>query len=142
MLSHVIPQCSYLIAPLEEKIGRLKSTDKIVWSSTQLDHLKAAQKALESRKSVGLPKCSDQLWIVTVGSSTKHGIGATLYVHCEEILMFAGFFRTSETTSIVATVRNGSTFNCRECQAFQRLYYTVAAASKRFNRQQVVRTRL
>jgi hypothetical protein len=63
MLSRVLPQCSHLIAPLEEKIGRLKSTDKIVWSNTQLDHLKAAEKALESRKSVALLKRSDQLWI-------------------------------------------------------------------------------
>ena len=36
----------------------------------------------------------------------------------------------------MATVRNRSTFNCRECQTFQPLYYIVAAASKRFNRQQ------
>jgi hypothetical protein len=52
--ARVLPQCSHLIAPLEEKIGRLKSTDKIVWSNTQLGHLKAAEKALESRKSVAL----------------------------------------------------------------------------------------
>jgi uncharacterized cupin superfamily protein len=40
--------------------------------------LKAAQKALESGKSVTLPKGSDQLWIVTDGSVTKHGIGTIL----------------------------------------------------------------
>jgi len=56
--------------------------------------LKATQKALESRKSVTLPKRSDQLWIVTDGSVTKHGIGATLYVHLEGKLMLAGFGNT------------------------------------------------
>ena len=34
MLSRVLPQCSHLIASLEEKISGLKSTDKIVWSNT------------------------------------------------------------------------------------------------------------
>ena len=92
MLSRVLPQCFHLIAPLEEKIGRLKSTDKIVWLNTQQDHLKSAQKALASRKSVALPKRSDQFLIVTDGSATKHAIGATLYLHCEGILMLAGFF--------------------------------------------------
>ena len=106
MLSRVLPQCSHLIAPLEEKIGRLQSTDKIVWSNTQLDHLKAAQKALD-----------------TDGSATKHGIGATLYVHCEGILMLAGFFSAKlrkhqvswipceiESLSIAASVKHFSAF--------------------------------
>ena len=123
MLSRVLPQCSHLIAPLEEKIGRLKSTDKIVWSNTQLGHLKAAEKALQSRKSVALLKRSDQLWIDTDGSATKHGIGATLYVHCEGILMLAGFFSAKlrkhqvswlpceiEALSIAASVKHFSAF--------------------------------
>jgi len=123
MLSRVLPQCSHLIAPLEEKISGLKSTDKIIWSNTQLDHLKAAQKALESRKSVTLPKRSDQLWIVTDGSVTKHGIGATLYVHREGKLMLAGFFSAKlrkhqvswlpceiEALSIAASVKHFSPF--------------------------------
>jgi hypothetical protein len=55
--------------------------------------------ALESRKSVALLKRSDQLWIDTDGSATKHGIGATLYVHCEGILMLAGFFSAKLITA-------------------------------------------
>ena len=47
--------------------------------------MKAAQKALESRKSVTLPKRSDQLWIVTDGVVKKH-------VHREGKLMPASFF--------------------------------------------------
>jgi hypothetical protein len=70
MLSRVLPQCSHLIAPLEEKIGRLKSTDKIVWSNTQLGHLKAAEKALESRKSVALRHQTQPKIIIDFGQIT------------------------------------------------------------------------
>ncbi|CAG2254385.1 unnamed protein product [Mytilus edulis] len=65
ILSRVIPNCSNLIAPLEEKISGMKSADKIIWSDMLREHFEFAQKSLSSRKAITLPKCSDQLWIVT-----------------------------------------------------------------------------
>ena len=41
---------------------------------------------------ITLPRADDQIWIVTDGSVTKPGIGATMYVSRENKLLFAGFF--------------------------------------------------
>ena len=39
-----------------------------------------------------LPQAGDQIWIVTDGSVTRQGIGATMYVSRENKLLLAGFF--------------------------------------------------
>ncbi|CAC5394966.1 unnamed protein product [Mytilus coruscus] len=123
MLSRVIPNCSNLIAPLEEKISGMKSADKIIWSDMLREHFEFAQKSLSSRKAITLPKCSDQLWIVTDGSVTKRGIGATLYINRDGIVSLAGFFSAKlrkhqvlwlpceiEARSIAASVKHFSPF--------------------------------
>ena len=53
---------------------------------------KLAQTSLSKHKSIALPKPSDKLWIVTDGSVSKRGIGATLYVSRQQQLLLAGFF--------------------------------------------------
>ncbi|VDI80346.1 Hypothetical predicted protein [Mytilus galloprovincialis] len=123
MLSRVIPNCSNLIAPLEEKISGMKSADKIIWSDMLREHFEFAQKSLSSRKAITLPKCSDQLWIVTDGSVTKRGIGATLYINRDGKVSLAGFFSAKlrkhqvlwlpceiEALSIAASVKHFSPF--------------------------------
>ncbi|CAC5377269.1 unnamed protein product [Mytilus coruscus] len=70
-----------------------------------------------------LPKCSDQLWIVTNGSVTKHGIGVTLYINRDGKVSLAGFFSAKlrkhqvlwlpyeiEALSIAASVKHFSPF--------------------------------
>ena len=44
------------------------------------------------RASITLPRPTDQLWIVTDGSVTRHGIGTTLYVSRDNKIHLAGFF--------------------------------------------------
>ena len=63
VLSRVLPGCSSLLAPLEERIAGLDSTDTISWSET-----------------IHIPHPQDTLWIVTNGALREPGIGATLYV--------------------------------------------------------------
>ena len=41
------------------------------------------KKALCTHKSIMLPRADDQIWIVTDGSVTRQGIGATMYVSRE-----------------------------------------------------------
>ena len=92
MLSRVLPHCSNKIAPLEDSISGMKSQDKIIWTDSLRNNFEHSQKSLKSNKSVTLPKQSDQLWIITDGSDTKHGIGATLYVNRDGKLLLAGFY--------------------------------------------------
>ncbi|VDH93647.1 Hypothetical predicted protein [Mytilus galloprovincialis] len=87
------------------------------------EHFEFAQKSLSSRKAITLPKCSDQLWIVTDGSVTKRGIGATLYINRDGKVSLAGFFSAKlrkhqvlwlpceiEALSIAASVKHFSPF--------------------------------
>ena len=123
MLSRVLPHCSHLISPLDDHISGLTSLDKVKWTDTLLEQFNLVQKSLESRKSVVLPRRDDQLWIVTDGSVTKRGIGATLYVLRDEKLKLAGFFSAKlrkhqvlwlpcevEALSIAASVKHFSPF--------------------------------
>ncbi|CAG2214262.1 unnamed protein product [Mytilus edulis] len=108
---------------LEEKISGMKSADKIIWSDMLREHLEFAQTFLSSRKANRLTKCSDQLWIVTDGSVTKRGIGATLYINRDGKVSLAGFFSAKlrkhqvlwlpceiEALSIAASVKHFSPF--------------------------------
>ena len=92
VLSRVLPRCSDNISPLEDVIAGLDSSNKIQWTDSLRALFSNAQKALSNNKSITLPRRFDQLWIVTDGSVTKRGIGATLYVMRENKLKLAGFF--------------------------------------------------
>ncbi|CAG2256840.1 unnamed protein product [Mytilus edulis] len=116
MLSRVIPNCCNLIAQLEENISCMKSADML------REHFEFAQKSMSSRKAITLPKCSDQLWIVTDGSVTKRGMGATLYINRDGKVSLAEFFSAKlrkhqvrlpceiEALSIAASVKHFSPF--------------------------------
>ncbi len=91
-LSRVLPKCSQLLAPLDEAISGQESRNSVQWSDTLLENFHTAQKALAEHKSIALPRPSDQLWIVTDGSVTKSGIGATLYINRDDRIHLAGFF--------------------------------------------------
>ena len=92
MLSRVLPQCSSLLSPLDKAISGLDSHDKIIWTDMLLSDFKTAQQSLKTNRSITIPKCGDKLWIVTDGSVSKRGIGATLYVNRNDKLILAGFF--------------------------------------------------
>ena len=92
VLSRVLPDCSSLIDPLECSISGLQSQDKLTLDESLLHKFHVAQQALTSTKAITLPRPSDTLWIVTDGSVTKCGLGATLYVSRDKHLHLAGFF--------------------------------------------------
>ena len=70
----------------------MQSQDKLNLDDSLIHMFKTAQKALTSSKAIMLPRPSDTLWIVTDGSVSKHGLGATLYITRENQLHLAGFF--------------------------------------------------
>ena len=92
VLGRVLPKCSQLVGPLDTAIAGKQSQDKILWTDELIKHFHNAQGALSSHKSITLPQPSDRLWIVTDGSVSQRGIGATLYVSRNDKLQLAGFF--------------------------------------------------
>ena len=92
VLSRVLPGCSALVDPLECTITGLQTRDTLTLDESLLHHFRKTQQALSSAKEITLPRPSDTLWIVTDGSVTKHGLGATLYAARENHLYLAGFF--------------------------------------------------
>ena len=92
MLARVLPGCAKILSPLDAAVAGLDSKDTLRWTDELVECFMNAQQSLKSNRSITIPKASDQLWIVTDGSVTKHGIGATLYVTRSDKLMLAGFF--------------------------------------------------
>ena len=128
-LSHVLPYCSQLLAPLDQIISGKESCDTILWTDTSLVHFHAAQNALREHKSIALPRPSDQLWIVTDGSVAKSGIGATLYVNRDSKVQLAGSFSAKlrkhqvtwlpceiEALSIAASIKHFSPYIIQSVQ--------------------------
>ena len=92
VLSRVIPGTATLLSPLDATCAGRESAEIISWSDELRAAFSRAQSALRDHRSVVLPRPSDQLWIVTDGSSKSHGIGATLYVTRGDRTLLAGFF--------------------------------------------------
>ena len=90
-LSRVLPNCSAHTSLLESAIAAYHFQDKIVWTDDLYQKFYSAQKALSTHKSITL-SWADQIWIVTDGSVTRQGIGATMYVSRENKPLLAGFF--------------------------------------------------
>ena len=125
----VLPNCSQLLALLDEIISGKESRDAIQWTDTSLVHFHAAQNALKEHKSITLPRPSDQLWIVTDVSVAKSGIGATLYVNRDSKLQLAGCFSAKlrkhqvtwlpceiEALSIAASIKHFSPYIIQSVQ--------------------------
>ena len=123
VLSRVLPHCAQLVDPLESSLADLQSHDHIQWNDNLRQKFSAAQDALNTHKSIVLPRPSDQLWIVTDGSVTRRGLGATLYVTRQDRLLLAGFYSSKlrkhqvtwlpcevEALSIAAAVKHFSPF--------------------------------
>ncbi|XP_062616881.1 uncharacterized protein LOC134278595 [Saccostrea cucullata] len=92
MLSRVLPGCAHAISPLENAISGLHSKDKVKWSEESIEHFRTAQTKLKDSKEIYLPTRDDHLWIITDGSVSKHGIGATLYLMRKNKIHLAEFF--------------------------------------------------
>ena len=123
VLSRVLPNCSNVIAPLECALTGLQSSDRLLWDENLTFRFKSAQDFLSNHKAIVLPRPSDTLWIVTDGSVTRRGLGATLYVSRTNQLHLAGFFSAKlrkhqvtwlpcevEALSIAASVKHFSPF--------------------------------
>lgn len=92
VLARVIPNCSSLLATLDNAIAGHQPSNKMEWSDDLLDNFHFSQKALSSHQTITLPKPLDQLYIVTDGAVKRQGIGATLYITRNDKLQLAGFF--------------------------------------------------
>ena len=92
VLGRVLPHCSQIISDLDSAIAGKQSLERIVWTDELLHSFQNAQRSLSTRKAITLPRPSDQLWIITDGSVSKRGIGATLYISRDNKLHLAGFF--------------------------------------------------
>ena len=123
VLSRVLPNCSNVIAPLECALTGLQSSDRLLWDENLTFRFKSAQDFLSNHKAIVLPRPSDTLWIVTDGSVTRRGLGATLYVSRTNQLHLAGFFSARlrkhqviwlpcqvEALSIAASIKHFSPF--------------------------------
>ena len=123
VLSRVLPNCSNVIDPLECALTGLQSSDRLMWDKNLTSRFKSAQDFLSNHKAIVLPRPSDTLWIVTDGSVTRRGLGATLYVSRVNQLHLAGFFSAKlrkhqvtwlpcevEALSIAASVKHFSPF--------------------------------
>ena len=123
VLSRVLLNCSNVIDPLECALTGLQSSDRLMWDENLTSRFKSVQDFLSNHKAIVLPRPRDTLWIVTDGSVTRRGLGATLYVSCVNQLHLAGFFSAKlrkhqvtwlpcevEALSIAASVKHFSPF--------------------------------
>ena len=92
VLARVLPNCSTLLAPLDDAVAGRQTNETVVWSDDLHMAFAAAQTALSTNCQITLPRPTDHLWIVTDGAVKKPGIGATLYVTRSGKLHLAGFF--------------------------------------------------
>ena len=92
VLSRVVKGTAHYMSPLDAVCAGRESSEVIVWTDELLSTFQRAQSALQHHRAVVIPRPSDDLWIVTDGSSKLHGIGATLYVTRQGRTMLAGFF--------------------------------------------------
>ena len=123
VLSRVLPNCSNVIAPLECALTGLQSSDRLLWDENLTSRFKSAQDFLSNHKAIVLPRPSDTLCVVTDGTVTRRGLGATLYVSRTNQLHLASFFSAKlrkhqvtwlpcevEALSIAASVKHFSPF--------------------------------
>ena len=91
-LARVIPQCSSVLAPLEECVAGKVSTEKITWSSELCDHFNKAKSHLENAKTITIAKKSDKLWVVTDAAQKHAGIGATMFLTRGKDRFLGGYY--------------------------------------------------
>ena len=108
---------------LECALTGLQLSDRLMWDENLTSRFKSAQDFLSNHKAIVFPRPSDTLWIVTDGSITRRGLGATLYVSRVNQLHLAGIFSAKlrkhqvtwlpsevEALSIAASVKHFSPF--------------------------------
>ena len=123
MLARVVPGCSALLAPFDSVTGGRQSSEHIEWNDSLQEAYKRAKDKLQTRKTITLPRSTDELWLVTDGSVKQCGLGATLYVMRNNTLKLAGFFSAKlrgrqidwlpceiEALSIAAAVKHFSAY--------------------------------
>ena len=123
MLARVVPGCSALLAPFDSVTGGRQSSEHIELTDSLREAFKRAKDKLHSRKTITLPRSTDELWLVTDGSVKECGLGATLYVMRNDTLKLAGFFSAKlrgrqidwlpceiEALSIAAAVKHFSAY--------------------------------
>lgn len=111
----MLPNCSDVTDPLECVLTGLQSNDKLLWNKNLTLEFKTAQQYLSRHKSIILSCPSDTLWIVTNGSVSKRGLGATLYVLHASRLHRAGFYCDKLRKHQVKAYQGQGAFTCSSC---------------------------
>lgn len=123
MLSRVLKDCALFLDPFDQACAGRESNEKILWTEELNDTFIKSQKALSNNKTIALPRSTDELWIVTDGSTKQTGLGATLYISRNGNMQLAGFFSAKtkknqcgwipceiEALSIAASVKHFSPY--------------------------------
>ncbi|MCG7875882.1 MAG: RNase H-like domain-containing protein [Candidatus Thiodiazotropha endolucinida] len=123
VLGRVLPGCSAIISDLDNAVAGKQSQERVVWTDDLSERFSRAKQSLSCCKTITIPRPDDQLWIVTDGSVSKRGLGATFYVTRNNKLLLAGFFSAKlrkhqvtwlpceiEALSIAAAVKHFSPF--------------------------------
>ena len=63
-----------LLDPLDQATADKASNENVLWADELVSEFKKAQTALDTCKSITIPRPSDVLWIVTDGSIKNRGI--------------------------------------------------------------------
>ena len=94
VLSHVLPNCSNMMAPLDLAATGKQSTDKNHWLDELKDMFTTDQHILDNTHSIITPHPADQLWLVTYAALKIHGVSATLYdiVQRKGKMLLVGFY--------------------------------------------------
>ena len=103
VLARVLPNCSRIMAQLDDIVAGRQSNEAISWSDSLRAAFKEAQLALSSNRTITLPKPDDLLWIVTDEVVRPPGIGTTLYVTRGNKLHLADFF-SAKLRSLLAAL--------------------------------------
>ena len=69
-----------MLSEFETLVSASLSNEHIMWSDELIENISRAQTHLINNQSIAFPRADDELWIVTDGSVTKRGPGATFYI--------------------------------------------------------------
>lgn len=100
-ISKVIKRCSDKLNLLNDMVGGRNGAERLVWTEPLVKAFEESKKALSSADTVTMPRSSDQLWIVCYGAVKDPGIGATLYVQRDSVMLVAGSYSAKLSKQLV-----------------------------------------
>eukprot|EP00111_Clytia_hemisphaerica_P011974 TCONS_00035180-protein len=91
-LARCIPRYSSLVAPLEDSIKGMQGQQKIHWTDELRTQFLRCQEAVNSPKTITIPRPDDKLTLTTDASPVNQGLAATLFLDRDGKRHIGGFF--------------------------------------------------